>query len=249
MWSICSTRYRLAYVHALGITPLPPHTIPWIFQLPSYTQTLIYASKNTCISLYVCWTMLHIVYSHHCHAVFISVEASSEPCVVPVTIPSPRRQWNLPRKNTIISSSSRELSAGENKWVLTFVRQWTIWNSYSTQFEEWNDHQSLSVDLADGWRALFYACKAHWSSFNWLKKQHYHHFSTEFLFSNCETTKEMPSSLWYILHPWLTVHFISNQETARRLHLAVIMTAAPLALAPYMNELGCVYVRVWAQGL
>lgn len=131
-----------------------------------------------------------IVYSQCCHAVFISAEASSEPCVVPVTIPSPRRQWNLPRKNTIISSSSRELSAGENKRVLTFVRQWTSWNSYSTQFEEWNNHQSLSLGSGGGWRALFYACNSHWSSLNWLKKQYYHHFSSEPPFSTVRQQKK-----------------------------------------------------------
>lgn len=56
-----------------------------------------------------------VVYPRRCHAVFISAEASSELRVGPVTIPSPRHQWDLPRKNTIISSSSRELSAGGNK--------------------------------------------------------------------------------------------------------------------------------------
>lgn len=236
-------------MRAQEITPLPPH-ISWIFQLPSYTQTLIHILEQTHTSqFYTCSPKPVIVYSQRCHAVFISAEASSEPCVVPVTIPSPQCQWNLPRKNTIISSPLRELSAGENKRVFTFVRQCTSWNSYSTQFEEWNNHQSLSLGSSCGWRALFCACNSHWSPLNWLKKQHYHHFTSWAPILDYETTKEMPSSLWFILHPWLAMHFISNRETARRLHRAVIMTAAPLALAPYMNKLGCVYVWVWAQGL
>lgn len=169
----------------------PPHHKAWIFQLRSYMQTLIHTLEQTHTSqFYACSPKPVIVCSQRCHAVFISAEASSEPCVVPVTIPSPQRQWNLPRKNTIISSPLRERSAGENKRVFTFVRQCTSWNSYSTQFEEWNNHQSLSLCPSCGWRALFYGCNSRWSSLNWLKKQHYHHFTSELPFSTMRQQKK-----------------------------------------------------------
>ena len=77
---------------------------------------------------------------------FISAEASSELCVVPVTIPSPQRWWNAPMKNTIISSSLRELSAGgkiSSFFFFTFVRKCTSWSSYSSQFEQWKQPSKL----------------------------------------------------------------------------------------------------------
>lgn len=41
----------------------------------------------------------------------------------------------FPGKKNIIKSSSRDLSVGKISRGFTFVRQWSSWNSYSTQFE------------------------------------------------------------------------------------------------------------------
>lgn len=130
-----STCYRLASTQAWE----SPHIIriqPRYSNYPAIHKHSLMLWKRHTSQFHACIPMPVTECSQGCHAVFISAEASSELCMVPVTISSPQCQWNLPRKKkNIIKSSSRELSAGKISRGFTFVRQWSSWNSYSTQFE------------------------------------------------------------------------------------------------------------------
>lgn len=129
IWRICSTRHRLActgnhstlstFTLYIPITQLYTHTL--IYTLKADTNlscTRGVPSQSLCIHSVVILSLSQL-----------KAPQSSALCL--------SRSLHLgisdifPEKNTIISSSSRELSAGENKRAFTFARQWTSWNSYS----------------------------------------------------------------------------------------------------------------------